>query len=66
MKSKWESEWESMTIDELFQLRELMQDVLMKRLEAQKAELERRLKTLGQAPSDGGPTTRNPKSGRKT
>ena len=64
MKSKWEAEWESMTIEELFQLRELMQAVLMERLEAKKAELERRLDALGQAPSDGGPTTRNPKSGR--
>ena len=64
MKSKWEAEWESMTIEELFKLRELMQAVLMERLEAKKAELERRLNTLGQAPSHGGPTTRKPKAGR--
>ena len=37
------SEWESMTIDELFSLREVMQDVLSKRLKAKKGEIERRL-----------------------
>ena len=52
MKSKWEAQWEAMTIDELFQLRELMQDVLMKRLEAKKAELELRLQSLNLPASD--------------
>ena len=36
MKSEWEAQWESMTIDELFELRELMQDVLSERLKAKK------------------------------
>jgi hypothetical protein len=27
MKNEWEPQWESMTIEELFELRELMQDV---------------------------------------
>jgi hypothetical protein len=45
-------DWESMTIDELFRLRELMQDVLSSKLKAKKAELERRLQIL-----------RNPSSG---
>jgi hypothetical protein len=45
-------EWESMTIDELFTLRELMQDVLSSKLKAKKAELERRLQIL-QVPSNG-------------
>jgi hypothetical protein len=48
MKSKWES----MSIDELFALRELMQDVLSGKLRAKKAVLERRLQALGQLSSD--------------
>jgi hypothetical protein len=64
MKSEWESQWESMTIDELFALREMMQDVLSERLKAKKAELERRLQILDQPSSDVGPTkSRDPKSG---
>jgi len=35
-----------MTIDELFELRELMQDVLSERLKARKAEIERKLEML--------------------
>ena len=50
------SEWESMTIDELFRLRELMQDVLSERLKAKKVELERRLQILNLPSSDKGPT----------
>ena len=50
------SEWESMTIDELFRLRELMQDVLSERLKAKKVELERRLQKLNLPSSDNGPT----------
>jgi hypothetical protein len=50
------SEWESMTIDELFRLRELMQDVLSERLKAKKVELERRLQTLNLPSSDEEPT----------
>ncbi|MFG3595188.1 hypothetical protein [Bradyrhizobium sp. RDI18] len=50
------SEWETMTIDELFKLRELMQDVLSLKLKAKKAELERRLQILNQPSSDVGPT----------
>jgi hypothetical protein len=55
MKSDWEAQWESWTIDELFALRELMQDVLYKGLEAKKAELERRLRTLNQRLGEIGP-----------
>ena len=40
------SEWESMTIDELFALREQMQQVLSARLKAKKVEIERRLQQL--------------------
>ena len=48
MKSKWES----MTIDELFALREQMQEVLTAKLLAKKATLERRLQTLNELSSD--------------
>jgi hypothetical protein len=51
-----QSEWESMTVDELFKLRELMQDVLSAKLKAKKAELERRLQLLNQPSSDVGST----------
>ncbi|MFG3592410.1 hypothetical protein ACFXS9_08720 [Bradyrhizobium sp. RDI18] len=55
MKSDWKSQWESMTIDELLALRELMHDVLSERLKAKKIELERGLQELN-PPSDGRPT----------
>jgi hypothetical protein len=42
------SEWESMTTDDLFALREQMQEVLSAKLRAKKVELERRLKQLNQ------------------
>ena len=48
--------WESMTIDELFELRELMQDVLSERLKARKAEIERKLKMLDPASNHVAPT----------
>jgi hypothetical protein len=48
MKSKWES----MTIDELFALREQMQEVLTAKLLVKKATLERRLQTLNEPSSD--------------
>jgi hypothetical protein len=47
-----------MTIDELFELRELMQDVLSEKLKARKAEIERRLQILNQ-PSNGGGSTKS-------
>jgi len=47
-----ESEWESMTIDELFALREQMQEVLSAKLKAKKAALERRLQSLNQLSND--------------
>jgi hypothetical protein len=50
------SEWELMTIDELFRLRELMQEVLSEKLKGKKVELERRLQILNQPSSDKGPT----------
>ncbi|MCA6113944.1 hypothetical protein J6524_03250 [Bradyrhizobium sp. WSM 1738] len=56
MKNEWEEQWESMTIDELFALRELMQDVLSEKLKAKKAEIERRLQMLDLPSSSVGPT----------
>ena len=43
-----QSEWECMTIDDLFALREQMQEVLSAKLKAKKVELERRLQQLNQ------------------
>jgi len=40
------SEWESMTIDDLFALREQMQEVLSTKLLARKAAIELRLQQL--------------------
>ena len=55
MKRDWEAEWAAMTIDELFELRELMQDVLSERLKAKKAEIELRLQKLSRPSSHNGP-----------
>lgn len=46
------SEWESMTIDELFSLREQMAAILSAKLVAKKVVLERRLEQLNQQLSD--------------
>jgi hypothetical protein len=46
------SEWEFMTIDELFALREQMAAVLSAKLIAKKAELEHRLQRLNYQWSD--------------
>jgi len=54
-------EWKSMTIEELFELRELMQDVLSERLKAKKAEIEKRLKILNSPLNDASSRkSRNP------
>ena len=42
------SEWEFMTVDDLFALREQMQEVLSAKLKAKKVELDRRLQALNQ------------------
>jgi len=60
MENDWKSQWESMTNDELFELRELMQVVLSEKLKAKRARIERRLQVLDQRSSDAGPS----KSGR--
>jgi BMFP domain-containing protein YqiC len=60
MANDWKSQWESMTVDELFALREEMQEVLSIKLRAQKAELERRLQILNQQSNDDGPAKSRP------
>jgi hypothetical protein len=60
MANDWKSQWESMTVDELFALREQMQEVLSIKLRAQKAELERRLQMLNQQSNDDGPVKSRP------
>jgi hypothetical protein len=52
MENEWKSHWESMTVDELFALREQMQKVLSAKLRAKKAALERRLQSLNQLSND--------------
>ena len=49
MDGDWKSDWEGMTIDDLFALREQVQEVLRARLKAQQAELDRRLRALAPA-----------------
>ena len=48
MAGNWTSNWESMTVEELFTLRELMQDVLVAKIKDRHAELQRKLRTLNQ------------------
>ena len=52
MDGDWKSSWESMTIDDLFALREQVQEILRERLKAKHAELDRRLQALAPAPTD--------------
>jgi hypothetical protein len=46
-------EWEKMSIDELFELHQLMQSVLREKLMAKKKLVEDRLRQLNQPESDG-------------
>jgi hypothetical protein len=50
------SEWESMTNDDLFALRNQMQEVLSAKLTARKVELEHRLRRLNQSSMKSRPT----------
>ncbi len=52
MENEWKCYWESMTVDELFALREQMQEVLSAKLNARKAALERRLQSLNPLSND--------------
>jgi hypothetical protein len=54
MDGDWKSDWESMTIDDLFALREQVQEILRARLKAKKAELDRRLRALARSSTDVG------------
>jgi hypothetical protein len=52
MENEWKYHWESMTVDDLFALREQMQEVLSAKLNAKKDALERRLQSLNQLSND--------------
>jgi hypothetical protein len=52
MDGDWKSNWESMTIDDLFALREQVHEILRERLKTKQAELERRLLALAPASTD--------------
>ena len=52
MDGDWKLIWESMTIDDLFVLREQVQEILRERLKAKQAELEHRLLALAPASTD--------------
>jgi hypothetical protein len=52
MDGDWKSNWESMTIDDLFALRERVQEILRERLKAKQAELDRRLQALAPESTD--------------
>ena len=58
MISEWKYQWESMTIDDRFALREQMQEVPSAKLLAKKVTLERRLQSLNQLSSDVEATNR--------
>ena len=52
MDGDWKLIWESMNIDDLFVLREQVQEILRERLKAKQAELDRRLNALAPASTD--------------
>jgi hypothetical protein len=52
MDGDWQSNWESMTIDDLFVLREQVHEILRERLKAKRAELDRQLQALVPAMTD--------------
>ena len=60
MEREWKSQWEAMTIDELFALREQMQEALSAKLTAKKVELERRVEILNQQSISVGTTMPRP------
>ena len=57
MHDDWKSDWESMTIDDLFALREQVQAILREKLKAKQAELDRRLQALAPATAEVEPIT---------
>jgi hypothetical protein len=46
MQRKWEVQWKKMTTEEQFAFRGLVQHVLKEKLEARKADIDRRLRSL--------------------
>ena len=60
MAKNWESAWESMSIEELLTLRELMQEVLSGKLKDKQRELRRKLRSLNHLPTNVGPKKARP------
>ena len=56
MQKKWEVQWKKMTTEEQFAFRGLLSDVLKERLEAKKADIDRRLHSLNPTPGANGST----------
>jgi hypothetical protein len=52
MDDDWKPNWESMTIDDLFTLREQVHVILRERLKAKQAQLDCQLQTLAPAMTD--------------
>lgn len=57
-KSDFEKRLESMTIEEMFKLRQAVHDLLSERLTSRKTEIERILKALHQPSADVKPARR--------
>jgi DNA anti-recombination protein RmuC len=57
-KRDLEKRLDSMTIEEMFKLRQAVQDLLSERLTTRKTEIERILKALNQRSVDGKPARR--------
>jgi hypothetical protein len=52
MGTEWEKHLDAMTIDEMFAVRQAVQDILGERLMMRKAEIDRKLKTLNRLSVD--------------
>lgn len=56
MQRKWEVQWKKMTAEEQFAFRGLVLHVLKEKLEARKADIDRRLHSLKSSPRVTGST----------
>ena len=55
MQRKWEAQWKKMTVEQQFAFRGLVQHVLKEKLEARKADIDRRLHSLKPPRGHNGP-----------
>ncbi|MET0676821.1 MAG: hypothetical protein ABW175_13570 [Bradyrhizobium sp.] len=55
MQKKWEAQWKKMTIEQQFAFRGLVQHVLKEKLQARKADIDRRLHVLKPSPRSTDP-----------